>query len=308
MNWKTQIHLSIRRATLALLAFLSIGISRCESESPEFSGDRAYQYLIEQCDIGPRNPGSDGARQALDYYQSFFRSRADSVWLQRFEFTDTLEDTTFSELANVIAEFNPGHMPRIILCAHWDTRPFADLDPDSSNRNTPIPGANDGASGCAVLMEITNIVSELDSPYGIDIVLFDCEDYGRAGNHDYFCVGSKHFVENISRSKYAFGVLIDMIGDADLNIYREQYSQSNARRINDLVWENAEELGVSSFVDQIKYTIYDDHVPFLTKGIPVIDLIDFDYPYWHTIEDTPDKCSPESLADVGKVLVALLSR
>jgi hypothetical protein len=279
----------------------------CGGKAPTFDGDRAYRYLVEQCDFGPRNPGSHGASLALDYFDSFFSERADSVVLQQFSFTDTIVDTTFN-CTNIIASFSPGRMPRVILCAHWDTRPFADLEPDSTLRDQPIIGANDGASGCAVLMELANLIPGLNTPFGIDLVLFDCEDYGRAGNLDYFCIGSKHYVNNISANSYAFGVLIDLIGDADLRIYREEYSQNYARRVVDNVWSIAKEVGATSFADSIKHMVYDDHVPFLEKGIPVIDIIDFDYPYWHTLSDTPDKCSPASLSEVGKVLVALLVR
>lgn len=279
----------------------------CGDNAPTFDGDRAYRYLVEQCDLGPRNPGSQGASAALDYFDSFFSERADSVALQQFAFTDTIVDTTFS-CTNIIASFNPGRMPRVILCAHWDTRPFADLEPDSTLRDQPIIGANDGASGCAVLMELANLIPSLNTPFGIDLVLFDCEDYGRAGNLDYYCIGSKHYANDTPANSYAFGVLVDLIGDADLRIYREEYSHVYARRVVDDVWSKAKEVGATSFADSLKHIVYDDHVPFLEKGIPVIAIIDFDYPYWHTLSDTPDKCSPASLSEVGKVLVALLVR
>jgi glutaminyl-peptide cyclotransferase len=290
-----------------LLALPILLLWACGGKAPTFDCDRAYRYLVEQCEFGPRNPGSHGASLALDYFDSFFSERADSVTLQQFAFTDTIADTTFS-CTNIIASFNPGRMPRVILCAHWDTRPFADHEPDSALRDQPIIGANDGASGCAVLMELANLIPGLNTHFGIDLVLFDCEDYGRAGDLDYFCIGSKHYVKNIPTNYYAFGVLVDMIGDADLRIYREEYSHVYARRVADNVWSKAKEVGATSFADSIKHVVYDDHVPFLEEGIPVIDIIDFDYPYWHTLSDTPDKCSSASLSEVGKVLVALLAR
>lgn len=279
----------------------------CGPDAPSFDEERAFGYLVEQCDFGPRNPGSEGAAEAADYFESFFAERADSTYRQTFEFTDTILDTTYS-CANIIAQFKPNHLPRLILCAHWDTRPMADRDPDTTLRNQPILGANDGASGCAILMEMSNLIPEMDTPYGIDVVLFDCEDYGASGHLDYFCVGSKHFVEDLQPSDYAFGVLVDLVGDSDLRIYREAYSHTYARRVVDEVWKVAAETGAESFVDSIKHAVYDDHIPFLQKGIPVIDIIDFDYAYWHTLADKPDKCSPSSLGEVGKVLVALLGR
>jgi len=293
---------------VAILVITAAAGHSCGSPELEFDGQRAFGYLTDQVDLGPRNPGSPGAAKAIEYFRNFFDQLADTVVLQRFSFTDTLKDTMFNNLTNIVAKFHPEQLPRIMLCAHWDTRPFADHEPDSSLRNDPIPGANDGASGCAVLMELANIIPKLDSRYGIDIVLFDIEDYGDAGHLDYFCIGSKHYVESIPANYYAFGILLDMIGDADLTIYRESFSHRYARRVTDMVWDKAAELGVTSFINAVKDTIYDDHVPFLQNGIPVCDLIDFDYPYWHTHSDTPDKCSPQSLADVGKVLLALIRR
>jgi len=157
-------------------------------------------------------------------------------------------------------------------------------------------------------MELANVLPHIDCKYGVDIVLFDAEDYGESGNLGYYCIGSKRYTADLPPRYYAFGILLDMIGDSDLRIYREKYSQMYARNIVDMVWRKAAELGVSAFVDSVKYNVYDDHLAFLEMGIPAIDIIDFDYPYWHTQEDTPDKCSSASLADVGKVLVALLSR
>jgi glutaminyl-peptide cyclotransferase len=250
----------------------------------------------------------EAASEAVDYFYKFFSERLDTCELQRFDFTDTVTHTDFPNLTNVIARYHTGMLPRVALCAHWDSRPRAEHDPDSTKRNTPIPGANDGASGCAVLMELANILPHIDCPYGVDIVLFDGEDYGESGNLDYYCLGSKRYVADLPHDYYAFAILLDMVGDSDLRIYRERYSQTYARRIVDMVWQKAAELGVSAFVDSLKHTVYDDHLAFLNVGIPAIDIIDFDYPYWHTQEDTPDKCSPASLADVGKVLVALLSR
>lgn len=280
----------------------------CASDQPRFDQERAFGYLSAQCNFGPRNPGSTGAEKTLSYFAEFFRERADTVILQEFEFADTARDTTFTGLTNVVARFNAGRLPRILLCAHWDTRPWADRDPDSTFRGEPILGANDGASGCAVLMELANLIPHIDTPYGIDIVLFDFEDYGEPGSGEHFCIGSKHYAGGVSRDSYAFGVLLDMIGDEDLRIYRETYSQTYARRVTDIVWKAARDVGSMSFVDSVKHSVYDDHIPFLEKGIPVIDIIDFDYEHWHTMGDTPDKCSAESLLDVGKVLVAVISR
>ncbi len=299
------LHNLLRKHSSPLLLLCALLPLTCGERVPSFDGDRAYRYLVEQCDFGPRNPGSQGAEDALAYLNAFFSERADTVVLQPFDFTDTIVDVTY-KCTNVIARFDPGRLPRLILCAHWDSRPTADLDPDSSLRDQPIVGANDGASGCAVLMEIANLIPELDTRYGIDLVFFDCEDYGSPGHLDYFCIGSKYFAKNLPPNSYAFGVLVDLVGDIDLRIYREAYSQKYARRVVDEVWKVAGEVGATCFADTIKHAVYDDHISLLERGVPVIDIIDFDYQYWHTLSDTPDKCSPASLAQVGKVLVALL--
>jgi len=301
------------RIAIQLLIFLTVltvlAVTSCEkqTQSIPFDGNRAFGYLEDQVDFGPRNPGSNGAKEVLSYYLQFFRERTDSVSFQQFSFTDTILDTTYT-ITNVIAKFNPEKMPRVLFCAHWDTRPRADMETDSNLAAKPILGANDGASGCAVLMEVTNSLSEIDSKYGVDIVLFDAEDYGEDGHLDYYCIGSKYFASNLgSRNPYAFGVLVDLVGDSDLRIYREAYSHAYARRITDMVWQTAKEIGASSFVDSLKHRVYDDHLPLIDRGIATVDIIDFDYDHWHTQGDTPDKCSPASLEEVGKVLVALLA-
>lgn len=298
--------------TVTALILIALTLTACSNESDKqttypFDGERAFGYLEKQVSFGPRNPGSEGSKKALSYYLHHFREFTDSVRFQQFEFTDTIRDTTYT-LTNVIARLDPLKSPRVILCAHWDTRPRADMETDPSQIAKPILGANDGASGCAVLMEVANSLTQIESRYGVDIVLFDGEDYGEEGHLDYYCIGSKFFVSNLqSRNPYAFGVLVDLVGDKDLRIYREQYSQAYAPRITNMVWQTARKTGAASFVDSIKHRVYDDHLPLIDRGIPTTNIIDFDYPYWHTHGDTPDKCSPESLEEVGKVLVALLA-
>jgi hypothetical protein len=302
-----------RTHAFTALILIALCLNACSNESDKqtkypFDGERAFGYLEDQVSFGPRNPGSEGAKQALSYYLSHFREFTDSVRFQQFEFTDTILDTTYT-LTNVIAKLDPLKTPRVILCAHWDTRPRADKETEPSQIAKPILRANDGASGCAVLMELANSLQEIDTRYGVDIVLFDAEDYGEDGHLDYYCIGSKFFVSNLrSNNPYAFGVLVDLVGDRDLRIYREQYSQAYAPRITSMVWETARKIGATSFVDSIKHRVYDDHLPLIDRGIPTTNIIDFDYDYWHTHGDTPDKCSPESLEEVGKVLVALLAR
>ena len=290
-----------------LLFFLGLFYSCASNSPPKFDGAEAFQYLNAQCQWGPRNPGSEGHQRTKKYLIDKLRRNTNLVKTQEFVYQDTSGGKKL-ELTNIIASFYPDKRQRIFLCAHWDTRPTADRDPDSSLRKKPILGANDGGSGVAVLLEIARIVSQKRPKWGVDIILFDGEDYGPEGELDKFCLGSKYFAKNKGEYKPEFGILLDMIGDRDLNIYKEQYSNRYAENIVDLVWDMAQKLKIDCFKDSTKYLVYDDHVSLLGVGIPCIDLIDFDYPYWHTTQDTPDKCSPESLQKIGEVLVEILYR
>jgi hypothetical protein len=290
-----------------ILFFLGLFYSCASNSPPKFDGAEAFQYLTAQCQLGPRNPGSDGHQRTKKYLLDKLRQNTNLVKTQEFVYQDTSRGEKI-ELTNIIASFYPERKQRMLLCAHWDTRPTADRDPDSSLREKPIWGANDGGSGVAVLLEIAKIISQKEPKWGVDMILFDGEDYGPEGELEKFCLGSKYFVKNKGEYKPEFGILLDMIGDKDLNIYKEEYSNRYAKNIVDLVWGTAQKLKIDCFNDSTKYFVYDDHIPLLEVGIPCIDLIDFDYPYWHTTQDTPDKCSPESLQKIGEVLVEILYR
>lgn len=277
------------------------------SSSLSFDEKRAFQYLTEQCEFGPRNPGSAGHLKAKNYLLDKLSQRSNLVKTQNFVYHDSVNNLDL-ELTNIIASFYPENNKRVLLAAHWDTRPFADKETDSTLWNKPILGANDGASGVAVLLEIANIISQAEPKYGVDIVFFDGEDLGESedsGAHGW-CLGSKYFAKNIGNYRPQFGILLDMIGDKDLEIYKEGHSAAYAPRVVDLVWSNAKKLNLDCFCDSVKHSLIDDHVSLLEIGIPCIDIIDFDYPYWHTLSDTPDKCSPESLEKIGKLLIEVL--
>ena len=287
------------------LLFPPLGLN-CSSNPPlEFKGERAYRFLKEQCEFGPRYPGSPGHQALRKYLLDFFSAHTNLIKSQDFVWEDTSEKIKL-ELSNIIVSFYPEKKERILICAHWDTRPWADKDPEPANRFTPILGANDGASGVAVLMELASVVSKRKPRYGVDLVLFDGEDYGSDSHPERWCIGSNYFSRNLGGYKPSFGILLDMIGDKDLQIYREGYSSRYAREIVDLVWGKAERLSISEFQPEVKHFMIDDHISLIRAGIPCIDIIDFDYPYWHTLEDTPDKCSAESLEKVGKVLLKVL--
>jgi len=198
-------------------------------------------------------------------------------------------------IQNIVAKRNDVSL-QIILGAHYDSRMFADNDPDPANHTQPVPGANDGASGVAVLLELARTLPE-DS-VSTWLVFFDAEDNGRIEGWDWI-LGSREFVKhNVIQPRAV--VIVDMIGDADLNIYKERNSN---KELTDEIWGVANSLGYGKqFISDYKYSMIDDHRPFIDAGIPAVDIIDFDYPYWHTLADTPDKVSAESLEAVGKTL------
>jgi len=272
---------------------------------PEFSGQRAYEILKDFCAFGPRVPASEAQRKAGDFIAASFQKKPFSLTRQEFVYRDSLKNVELS-LVNFIAAFHPERKKRILLCTHWDSRPYADQEKDSSLHNQPIVGANDGGSGVAVLLGLADILAQKDPRVGVDLVFFDGEDYGPSDVSDQYFLGSKYFAKNMGDYHIEYGILLDMVGDFDLNIYQEKYSTAYAAAINRKVFVRAQKLGLSAFVSRPKYAIMDDHLPLLEKGLPVIDLIDFDYPFWHTLKDTPEACSPKSLEQVGRLLVSLL--
>lgn len=274
---------------------------------PQFDGAKAFTLLTAQTSFGPRNPNSTGHQRCLEFLTGELRKYADNVVQQSFSETGYGE---VLKLTNVFASFNVQEQKRILLLAHWDTRPRAEMDEDPAKRNLPILGANDGASGVAVLLELARMFKESPPPVGVDILLTDGEDYGDAekdGNNKLYFLGAKYFAKTKSPSyNPVFGILLDMVGDRDLQIPMEQHSIRYAPAVMDLVWATAEEVGKSQFIRVPGELVSDDHIPLNEVGIPTIDIIDFQYPYWHTHQDTPDKCSKESLEAVGTVLSAMI--
>ncbi len=277
---------------------------------PSFSGARAFDLLVKQTKFGPRNPGSSGHSACLDFLADEMRKYADDVTLQKF--THTGYNGERFQLTNIIAAFNPESKNRILLCAHWDTRPRADNDEDKSRRNEPIIGANDGASGVAVLLEIASLLKQARIQIGVDLVLFDGEDYGLEGDIPRYLLGSRYFAANkLPDYNPRFGILLDMIGDKFLDIPKEQHSVKYAPDVVDIVWNKAHALGYPQFLDETGELITDDHLPLNEVGIKTIDLIDFNYPdptnrFWHSHKDIPENCSAESLEAVGTVLTHVI--
>lgn len=259
------------------------------STTPEtFDGERALADVEAQVAMGPRTPGSAGHAQVREWMRTELENTG---WLVEVHEAKRLGHPIY----NIIAK-KGGELPQIILAAHYDTRFIADHDPVETKRSEPVPGANDGASGVAVLLELARILPDDTVP--VWLVFFDAEDNGRIEGWDWI-LGSRAFVEEIPVRPRAV-IIVDMVGDADLNLYYERNSDVTLRAE---IWKTAERLGYGDiFIPSEKHSMLDDHTPFLEKGIPAVDIIDFDYPYWHTTEDTADKVSADSLKAVGDTL------
>jgi len=210
-------------------------------------------------------------------------------------------------MRNLVCRFQPKATRRVLLAAHWDSRPFADLDPDRGKRHQAVLGANDAASGVVVLLELARCLKARPPAFGVDIVLFDGEDWGEQGRLDEYFLGSRHYARQLGRPMPVAGVLLDMVGDRRLAIPQEPYSLQAAPELMERVWSLAERLGYGHiFLREIGPAVQDDHLPLIQRGVPMIDIIDFDYPEWHTTRDTPAACSAASLEAVGRVVEALL--
>jgi len=293
--------------TCRFLVLISISFICCGDQSiPEFNKEAAFNYIKKQCDFGPRIPDSEAHKKCEEFLYNALSATTDVCRKQNFTYIDTIRQDTL-HLTNLIASYNTNNTTkRVLLCAHWDCRPWADYDPDSSNHSTPILGANDGASGVAVLLAIADIFKAHPPPAGVDIIFFDGEDYGQYGSQDQWLLGSKYFTSHPGNYRPSYVLLLDMIGDIDLNVHKEYYSQTYAGWLVSKIWDAAALEKAEHFYPDILHSVYDDHIPFIELGIPAAVLIDMDYEWWHTIKDTPDKCSAESLAEVGRVVLRLL--
>jgi Zn-dependent M28 family amino/carboxypeptidase len=276
---------------VVLTSILLIGC--VQSKSISFDGSNAQNYIEKQIEFGPRIPGSDSSNAVEELIKSELESTGWVVESQNFIFDHV-------NLTNIIAK-SSNNPPEIIIGTHYDTRAYSDNETSLSQKKIPVPGANDGASGTAVLLELGRILSREE--YDIWFVFFDAEDQGNLGNWGW-SIGAQYFVNQLDSSP-EFVIIIDMIGDENLEIYKENNSTVS---LVESIWHEAEKLGYESYFNQeYKFSIIDDHLPFINKGIPACLIIDLDYPYWHTTEDTLDKVSDNSLEIVGNVLISWLS-
>lgn len=281
--------------------------------APPFSAERAFAFVEQQVAFGPRVPGTAAHESTRAWLVRTLEPLADRVVEQAVVIPLTTGDTLRG--TNLVASWDLDAGRRIMLSAHWDSRPTADADADPARRSEPVLGANDGGSGVAVLLEMANVFHEygVPGPAGIDVVLFDLEDLGTsdAAVPDSlrlpFALGSEVFVRDNPAYRPEWGVLLDMVGDAGLQIPKEGYSSKYAPEVVDRLWAAARRVGAEAFLDRVGPPIEDDHVPFLRAGIPVVDLIQVPFPAsWHTTGDVPEAMSPASLGQVGRVLVEAL--
>jgi hypothetical protein len=289
---------------------------------PEFNPDSAFSYVAQQVAFGPRVMNTPAHEKCAAFLDGKLKSWCQDVTVQKG--TVRAYNGAILKFSNIIASFNPGTNDRIFLCSHWDSRPYADHDPDPKNRNKPIDGANDGASGVGILMDIARQVSLSSPKIGVDIILFDAEDYGppqgwkpNENTEEYWGLGSQYWASQPHKADYfaKYGILLDMVGAPNATFLEETLSMQYASDVVKLVWETASRIGFSSyFIMEPGLQITDDHVPLnKVRGIPTIDIIHLDrssqtgfYPYWHTTKDNMASIDKNTLNAVGQTLLTVV--
>ncbi len=280
------------------------------ADRPAFNSASAWEHLRRQVAFGPRIPGTPGHAAQLQWMKEYLAARADTVVEQPFTHVTRAGETL--RMTNLFARFRPDAQDRVLLLAHWDTRPRSDQAASAADREKPVPGANDGASGVAVLLELADMLKRKPAGIGVDVLLVDGEDYGPTGDDMY--LGAKHFAANLPAGYRPFyGILLDMVGDKDPRFPVEANSRQFAPEVVQRVWGLAQEMGYGDvFVMSDGGAVEDDHIPLNRAGIRTIDIIDFDYGpghrYWHTPQDVPENTSAESLRIVGEVIAELVYR
>lgn len=289
--------------------------------SPDFNADSAYYFVDKQVSFGPRVPNTKEHIECGDYLVAELERFGAQVTEQRADLKAF--DGTILKARNIIGSYKPEINNRLLLFAHWDSRPFADQDPDKSKHRTPILGANDGASGVGVLLEIARNIQAQSPEMGIDIIFFDAEDYGTpdfvddAPSGEWWCLGSQYWSKNphVNGYKARFGILLDMVGATDAKFYKEYFSKQNAGGVIEKVWNTARQLGYGRyFVDKDGGSVMDDHIPVIQNlRIPSIDIIQFDPQmphgfgwYWHTVKDDIDVIDKETLKAVGQTVMEVI--
>lgn len=323
----------LSRNILILLSISFIAMASCSSTKKEsatddavsvnttkieFDADSAYAYVSRQVEQGARVPNTEAHSRTAEYLASELRRHGAQVTVQSAKLKTF--DGTMLNAQNIIGEYNPDSTKRILFLAHWDSRPWADNDPDVSKHKQPVMGANDGASGVGVLLELARVMHKNNPNIGIDIIFVDAEDWGDSSgsmsSENTWALGTQYWAQNMHRKNYApqYGVLLDMVGAKNAKFYKEYLSMNYAPQVVNMIWSIARDAGYSDyFVSEVGGAITDDHVFVNRAGIPCIDIIDQNsgsgrgfFPAWHTTYDTMDNISPETLKAVGQTLTDLI--
>ncbi len=296
--------MGVLRCALTLATVASRPVRGCAARPglPDFSGERALADAATQVAMGPRVPGTPAHAEARAWLVAELAAAGGSPTVQALP--DSLMPLpAVDTLYNVRARFGPASGPYVVLGAHWDTRPWADRDPDETRRSAPVPGGNDGASGVAVLLEVARVLGRTPPPVGVEIVFFDAEDAGRGTHEEEYCRGSRGYVARLSHPWPLHAIVVDMVGRRGAAIHREGNSMRAAPYLVDRLWEAAEKTHATVFRPGVRHFVYDDHAPFIEAGIPAADLIDLDDPSWHTSADGAENLDAATLAEVGRVLL-----
>jgi hypothetical protein len=288
-----------------------------ETKPVKFDGDRALKYLKQLCDIGPRISGSDGMKKQQELVEKHFKDLGATVTRQEFKARQRSRKAD-TEMVNIVVSWHPAKERRVLICSHYDTRPIADQEANRANWNKPFLSANDGTSGVAFLMELGNHLKDLKTEFGVDLVLFDGEEYvfetNALGGGDKYFFGSEHFADDYLKTKgkrkhrYEAGILLDLCTAKDAQLKVELNSYEAAPQLVEQIWGVAKAIGAKSFKFERGHEVLDDHIALIKAGIPTIDIIDFDYPHWHKLTDTPDKISGDQMTEVSNVITVWLQK
>jgi len=277
----------------------------------KFDSERSLKYLKQLCDIGPRISGSEGMKKQQEILEKHFKDLGATVTRQEFK-ARQVSRRADTDMKNLIVSWHPEKQRRILFCCHYDTRPIADQEEKRGNWTKPFVSANDGASGVAMLMELGHHMKDMKGEVGLDFVFFDGEEYifepSQFGGGDKYFFGSEHFAADYTKTratrkfKYEAGALMDLCHAKGTVLKVEQYSYAAAPKVCEQIWTVASGIGAKSFKYAPGPEVQDDHIALNRADIPTADLIDFDYPHWHKLTDTPDKISGDQMAEVAKVL------
>lgn len=295
------------------MQFAEDAVPKAAAPDFKFDQERSLKYLKQICDIGPRISDSDGMKKQQALIEKHFKDLGAGVTRQEFKARQTSRRTD-TPMTNLIVSWHPEKTRRILFCCHYDTRPIADQEDRRANWNKPFLSANDGASGVAMLMELGHHMKDLKGEVGLDFVFFDGEEYifepSQFGGGDKYFFGSEYFAADYTRTKptrkhkYEAGALMDLCHAKGAVLKVEQYSYAMAPKVCERIWAAADAVGAKSFKYAPGPEVLDDHIALNRAEIPTADIIDFDYPHWHKLTDTPDKISGEQMAEVAKVLTA----